>query len=483
MTQTLNVEYDELMQRAAELEEPLPPPPAGDPQPTSALPIAIGAATQLAMSATTIREYLGYCEREYKRLAKSLRNAAKAYEEVDEEAAQSINNTLSGPGATGVAAGNGQMMINCDPDEDWGMDLPKPSPPPPPPPFEYPYYEVRQAAYDIEAPDQGVAFLEFSRQWDAYQLTLQEQTIKRFRPFMNWESDSQVLVEQNFEQHRSYIFAMVQYCLQISKQAKAVYDAHKKARWEHPAPYDIESCDSWYKKYMTEGDPYGYMPMIMTWYRDLQKKSEEVLGAYVREANLPLAPVTPKNPPVATRIAPPPDPNQPGEDDGIFPGFPTDGLPGDDGGVPAAPMMPTLPTGGMPKAPDQAAMTAAMKDAMKGGAGAPKGAGMKPASLGGGGGAGAPSMPLQPAVDSEAVSRPAGAAPGAAAPGRAMPGGGGATAGGMGGGMAPMGGAGQNQNQGKGKRVQSEDESLYTEERAWTEGVIGNRPRKTAADK
>ncbi|OBH23443.1 hypothetical protein A5692_05995, partial [Mycobacterium sp. E342] len=411
MTQTLNVEYDELMKRAAELEEALPIPPPGDPLPTSALSIAIGAATQLAMSANTIREYLGYCEREYKRLAKSLRNAAKAYEEVDEEAAQSINSAVPAAGETGAGAGNDQMMVNCDPDEDWGLDLPKPSPPPPPPPFEYPYYEVRQAAYDIEAPDQGASFLDFSRQWDAYQRTLQERALRRFRRFDYWESDSQLLVEQNFEQHRSYIFAMVQLCLQVSNQAKAVYDAHKKARWEHPTPYDIESTDGWYKYYKTIGD------QNWTWwaigrYQELQTKSEEVLGAYVREANLPLAPVTPKNPPMATRIAPPPDPNQPGEGDGTIPGGPDYGLPGDEGGLGTPPTLPTMPPGmgGMGGAPDKGAMDAAMKDALKGKAGPPGGAGMKPASLGGGGGAGVPSMPLQRPVDAESPSRPAGAA-------------------------------------------------------------------------
>ncbi|MGD1344851.1 PPE domain-containing protein [Mycobacterium seoulense] len=476
MTQTLKVEYEELMARAAELEEPLPVPPQGNPQAPSALSISLGAAKQLAMSADTIREYLAYCEREYQRLAKSLRNAAKAYEEVDEGAAEAISNSMSESAATRPAGGNDLMAVNCDPNEDWGYD-PLPPPPPPPPPFEYPYYEVRQAAYDIEAPDQGAAFLEFSRQWEKFQLELQQKTLDRFRPFKSWESDNQILVEQNFQEHRNYIFAMVQSCLQVSNQAKAVHDAHKKARWEHPTPYDIESCDSWYKKYMTEGDPHGYLYMIMTWYQDLQKKSEEVLGNYVREANLPLQPVIPRNPPKATRID---APSAPGEGDGTIPGGPYDGLPGDEGGLGTPPTLPTMPPG-MGGAPDKAAMDAAMKDALKGKPGMPAGAGMKPASLGGGGGGGVPGMPLQPAVDSEAASRPAGAAPGAAGPGRAMPGAAAAAGGGMGGGMAPMGGAGQGQNQGKGKRVQSDDDSLYTEERPWTEGVIGNRPRKAAA--
>jgi hypothetical protein len=54
----------------------------------------------------------------------------------------------------------------------------------------------------------------------------------------------------------------------------------------------------------------------------------------------------------------------------------------------------------------------------------------------------------------------------------------------MGGGMGgmPMGGQGA-KGEGKGKRVSSDDDALYTEERAWTEGVIGNRPRKGPSEK
>jgi hypothetical protein len=54
----------------------------------------------------------------------------------------------------------------------------------------------------------------------------------------------------------------------------------------------------------------------------------------------------------------------------------------------------------------------------------------------------------------------------------------------MGGGMAPMHGAGH-QNQGKEKRRDpdlSPDEDLYTEDRPWTEAVIGNRRRRDVQD-
>jgi hypothetical protein len=51
---------------------------------------------------------------------------------------------------------------------------------------------------------------------------------------------------------------------------------------------------------------------------------------------------------------------------------------------------------------------------------------------------------------------------------------------GMGGGM-PMHGAGHGQGGGSEKKRSpgtAPDETLYEEDRAWTEGVIGNRPRR-----
>lgn len=114
---------------------------------------------------------------------------------------------------------------------------------------------------------------------------------------------------------------------------------------------------------------------------------------------------------------------------------------------------------------------------------------LKPAAAAGGGGSGAGgggaggggASPLSPAVGAETVAptSPAaargGIAPAAAAPGGAM--------GGMGG-MAPMGhGAGH--NQGKEKRRDpnlAPDEDLYTEDRPWTEAVIGNRRRRDVQD-
>src|SRR5271156_288487 len=90
----VNVEYSELMTRADELEAPILV-PADNPQAPCALPIVAAAAEQLARSAEDIRRCLETGKRERGRLAEGLRNAAKAYEEVDEGAEGAINNNRS----------------------------------------------------------------------------------------------------------------------------------------------------------------------------------------------------------------------------------------------------------------------------------------------------------------------------------------------------------------------------------------------------
>ncbi|ORV51506.1 hypothetical protein AWC03_22070 [Mycobacterium europaeum] len=504
MTQTLNVEYQELMARADEIERPLPAIPSTNPPGPCDISFVKDAAVQLAQNADQMRTYLKACQREWQTLAKSLRNAAKAYEEADEGSAAAIDKTMNdGSGGTSASAGaSEQVSALCDPDEDFSGYLPPP--PPPPPAFQYPYYEVRQAAKDIEAGDQGRAFRAFATEWDTFQLNFQRETSDRFRPFVSWEGDARTTVETNFAQQRQWISSMVAKCRQLAKQANIVVDAHKRAtlttgyenqhaqEGAHPTTYEVSQCDYWYQRYTQYSQ--WYISLAIEWYEKLQAQSESVLAQYVSNGQIPLAQIVPDNPVPATRIDAPKtddgtkDPSKP--DNPFDPNNPSDpnnpfdpNIPLNEGGSPSAatPTVPSVP--GMPTAPpgaDTAKLDQAVKDLKKGAAGM-KG-GVKPASLGGGG-AGMPSVPLQPAMETGAAAGPASAAPGAAAAaGRGLPGVGGAMGGGMGGGMAPMGGQGQ-QNAGKGKRVQSEDESMYTEERQWTEGVIGNRPRKAGPDK
>ncbi|MBI3224114.1 MAG: hypothetical protein HYZ39_03535 [Mycolicibacterium cosmeticum] len=148
------------------------------------------------------------------------------------------------------------------------------------------------------------------------------------------------------------------------------------------------------------------------------------------------------------------------------------------GGSPAGGGLPGggLPDGGVPDLGlDDPGVSPAAAGAGGGGSGA-----------GAGGGGGAPALPLQPSVGAETVGPAAGARGGGAGaiPAAAM--GGGGMAGGMGGGMGGMGHGAGGAQQGKEKRRDpnlSPDEELYTEDRPWTEGVIGARRRRDTPDK
>src|SRR5690606_35952354 len=99
-------------------------------------------------------------------------------------------------------------------------------------------------------------------------------------------------------------------------------------------------------------------------------------------------------------------------------------------------------------------------------------------------GGGIPPSPLQPAVGAETVAPTPVTAAGAPAPaaGGAGPSGGGAAGGGMGG-MAPMMHGAQGGSGDKKRNPQlAQDEELYTEDRPWTEAVIGNRVRRRGPD-
>ncbi|WAC91084.1 PPE domain-containing protein [Mycobacterium sp. Aquia_213] len=502
MTQQLYVEYQELMARAAEIEQPLPPIPAANPPAPCEISFVKDAATQIALNADTMRLYLKTCEREWQRLAKSLRDAAKAYEEVDTDSAAALNKTMSDSDEVSASGADGLMSAMCDPNQEFPDAIL--IMPPPPPPFEYPYYEVKQAAKDIEAGDHGVGFRAFAREWDAFQRALQQETLYRFRPFLSWEGEARSAVEANFDQQRRWTNAMVELCRELSSQANMVVDAHRRATLvthqhaqddEHPTTEEIALCDYWYKYYVT--GKYNVDDAIL-WYQNMQRQSEESLARYVRNAQLPLSPVIPERVPSASGFdAPnlgdgdgnggdknPFDPNNP-----YGPHDPNAGGNQPWTGAPGMPYIPAVPSAGTPSTPttsDTAELSRALKN-LNGAGGPANGAGIKPASLGGGGMVRIPPLPLQPSTPLQAVPG-TGAAAGSAAMsatagagvGRGMPGSGGAMGAGMGG-MAP-GGQGQ-QSAGKAKRVQSEDKPLYIEQRNWTEAVLGNRPRRSMTEK
>jgi len=486
--QSLNVEYRELMARADELEAPIEGMPELDPQPPSALPMVIRAAQQLGYSAENLRFYLRAGEEVRKELAESLRNAAKAYDEVDEEAAQVVNTGSTSAiaprtflradsGVNRVDAGVNRVDAGVD-RADWDGDTP-------PGAGEWwsdyfsdyydDYFDVKRAAYAIVQYDQGLDVDQFALQWLQYRQALLG-ALDRFRPFEHWEGDAADAVESNFDQQRVWTNSMAQLCFQLGDQARILGEMQRWACTEHPDYEEIVVLEDQY--WATGGHGAGNTLAVQQKYVDAVQLSEEVLAQYKVRANLPLPPVDGTKPPRAYEIDPPPEP-QPESDTDIVPastGIAGAGLLEDD----EMPELLDVPTasGGVPAMPDEAALAdAAGVPGLATGSGAPglpTGSGVKPASLGGGGGA--PSTPLQPPFDAEAA-RAAGAAAGAGA-GRGVPGVGGATGGGMGG--MPMGGGpgGGQSAEKESKRKQGDDEEIYTEDRPWTESIIGIRLQK-----
>src|ERR1700759_2889905 len=93
MTQpTMTVEQSEILARATEMDSPMPDPPSITPNAPCGLDPATRVGRQLVLSAQNMREYLAAAATERSRLATSMRNAAKAYGAVDEEAATTMSN-------------------------------------------------------------------------------------------------------------------------------------------------------------------------------------------------------------------------------------------------------------------------------------------------------------------------------------------------------------------------------------------------------
>src|SRR5437763_1067957 len=94
--QTLTVDQQEILARANEVESPMSEPPSDAPLAPCGLKAASNAAQQLILSAQNMRDFLAAGARERQRLATSLRNAAKAYGDVDDESSTALSGDGNG---------------------------------------------------------------------------------------------------------------------------------------------------------------------------------------------------------------------------------------------------------------------------------------------------------------------------------------------------------------------------------------------------
>ncbi|ETW21732.1 PPE domain-containing protein [Mycobacterium gastri] len=457
--QTVTVDQDEILKRATEVEAPMAVAPNDVPEGPCDLTAAINAGRQLAVSAENMQLYLEAGVRERQRLATSLRNAAKAYGEVDEEsqtALDSDGNAAVSAQSAGGAGGNSSGELEETPKVAAAGDGN--------------FTDLKAAATKLEAGDQGATLVNFAQAWNNVNLALQGD-IKRFRVFENWEGDAATACEASMDQQKEWILHMAKLSAALAKQAQYIVQLQVWARRSHPSLADITKLEELSK------DP-AYKDQAIKLYAEYQTKSEQVLSEYTTKADL--EPVNPPKPPAAIKIDPPP----PAQPQGLIPGTVMQTITGGSGGTPTTgmPMAPMAPAGGagggMP-AGSSAELTSAAHQAA---ANLSKEPGMKPMSLGGGGGGGGiGGAPLgEPAglagtdsVRPAAAGDIAGAAQGKAAAGSGMGGGG------MG---MPMGAHGQGQGSSKSKGAQQDDEALYTEDRAWTEAVIGNRRRQDSKE-
>jgi hypothetical protein len=523
----VKVEYEELIVRAAELERPITDSqgrgiPAENPQPPCALAISSAnvkkAAEVLRDGSDDMRRYLTEFETVRKVLAQSLRNAAKAYRAVDEEAADAVRSLtpMTAVALDAVDAGSPSAAR-------FGAVVPAATSDPSADEIYDGLHTVEQIAQQLEQLDQGASLDRFADQWANYKDALRRAR-DRFRPFQEWTGDASSAVVANFDSQRRWLDSMASLSGQLATQAQTVVDEFRSLRKQHVYATDIR--DARRKKFDYQQlmaveqylrNPPGSLSLsgVMKFYNEVTQNSSTLVTDFRGKAGLPLSQVNPMSPPAGAKVDPPkpwkPVPRPSDEDihkahiikpakrptdeeiwnDRIIKPVPRPWIKGDDDvpvtpdagggeGYPSGPTMPTMPMmPSMPATPQATdpQLAEALKDLKS--QGTPHlphtGGGVKPASVGGGG---VPAMPLQPWTDGEATARPAAAGAGAGNLGRGVPGVGGA----MGGGMPAGGAPGQGGDKGsKGKRIQGEEEqSLYTEDREWTEGVIGLRSAKEA---
>lgn len=168
-SQTVTVDQQEILNRANEVEAPMADPPTDVPITPCELTAAKNAAQQLVLSADNMREYLAAGAKERQRLATSLRNAAKAYGEVDEEAATALDNDGEGTvqaESAGAVGGDSSAELTDTPRVATAG--------------EPNFMDLKEAARKLETGDQGASLAHFADGWNTFNLTLQGD-VKRFR--------------------------------------------------------------------------------------------------------------------------------------------------------------------------------------------------------------------------------------------------------------------------------------------------------------
>lgn len=484
------------------------------------LPVSGVSVANLTVNAEALWAHQEFGKVEGRRLAQTLHHVANAYAQVDQDSGHDIGATMNGPGTPPADTTVYPQAVTIPPPPRPAA-MPIPKVPPPPDEMLFPP-DVQRA---LDAGDDGASLRAAAQLWRTNAQTL-ETSARQFEVnSVLWEGEAADTAYAKFNSYRDWLIGLAGDWKRLAAEADRIVDAHQRTQDAHRPVADE------YQRLHDEvmGKPLGPNTFpAMERMAELQRQSEGLRNTYARDGQPDQ--ITPEDPPspVVSDVpvtaeqhrrargsrrpdgpasgrgqggagegprgaggaprpgqesaplasaAPPATPEA--QQDGSSRGSPPGGAPsgGSPGGAPAggAPGG-GAPGGGMPggsTTEPRPPRDPSLRPAAAGGGGA--GAG------GGAGGGGVPAGPLQPAVGAETVAPTPVVAPVAPATTAGAGTGGGAMGGGMGG-MAPMmHGAHGNSGDKKRNPQLSEDEDLYTEDRPWTEPVIGNRPRRRGA--
>ncbi|OBK76376.1 hypothetical protein [Mycobacterium sp. 1164985.4] len=471
--------------------------------PPDALPSSAAAVANLNANAQSLLEFQRWAETENQRVAEMLQIAADAYTEVDETCGRAIENP------------NRRAAVDA-------IAVPAPATPPPalPHPVGTPqpldaagYSDVHETQADLVAGDNGASLKMAMLQWGLASNRARDAAPRP--PSGDWEGRAADAAYARMAEFSGWLEQLAEGWHDLAEAAAKIIAAHDAAKAEHAGIHtEYAALETQLRELAaraTVGNSVATsndMAKIQRRMQELQQQSDDVRQDYASGATFsPVRPAMPSGPDADSAAVvggPGGTESQPGGGRAGVPlyGPQPSGIAdrtvgaGRSGGARAGGRAPAgggAPTGG--GAPSGGAAPA--------GGSAPAGAStsgpkstephVRPAAVGGAaagggrgggaaGGGGMPATPMSAPVTAETVApaptvpAAAGAAPGSSTEGRA-----GTT---MAGGMAPMAhGAGA--QHGKEKRRDprvAPDEDLYTEDRPWTEAVVGIRRRRAVAD-
>lgn len=475
------------------------------------------AIANLAVNSETMWAYQEYGRLEGARLAQTLDNVSAAYADVDKISAEAIDNAAGGVGSSGAP---GDIRYPR------GVDLPAP-PHPPRMPIPKGRLVSEQMLFPpdaqraLEAGDHGTSLRTAAELWrsNAQSLTASAQQFETNS--LLWEGEAADAAYAKFNAYREWLIGLAGSWKRLAGEADRIADAHwaakrdnrpiaeRFAELQHEIAEKPASADNLRKtlqmaalqnqseeirnQYARDGQPYQIEPEdppspvisgIPVTVDDDRRARGRLPGKRLSEGPRAGAAGNGGSPgggehqavsgqrsisPLAAAERTDQGTPQSGSQGGGLPGAGRQGAGPPGGGQPGAGL--PISTKGAPKLPIDPRVRPATSGS--GGSG-----GAKFGGAGSGAGSMVPGSPMQPAVRAETV------APVTAPVAPVVPAATGAAAGGMAaGGMAPMmhTGKGDTGIDKKRHRQLSPDEGLYTEDRPWTEAVIGNRVRRRAA--